>query len=67
VDADVEGEFRAFVLTRWPTLYRAAYLLTGQHEEAEDLLQAALIKTLGRWRRLEQPEAYVRKVMYFHP
>lgn len=66
MDADIESEFREFVRTRWPTLFRAAYLLTGQHEEAEDLLQAALIKTLGRWRRLEQPEAYVRKVMYFH-
>ncbi|RQX21343.1 SigE family RNA polymerase sigma factor [Micromonospora ureilytica] len=48
-------------------LSRVAYLLTGSHHDAEDLLQAALVKVAGRWKRISavgDPEAYVRKVMY---
>jgi RNA polymerase sigma-70 factor (sigma-E family) len=59
--------FRQFVEARLVRLSRVAYLLTGQHHDAEDLLQAALVKVAARWRRVaatEDPEAYVRKVMY---
>src|SRR5882757_3282005 len=65
MDADTEQEFREFVAARWGSLYRAALLLTGQREAAEDLVQAALVRTVNRWHRLDQPEAYLRKVMYF--
>ena len=47
------------------------YLLTGDPHSAEDLLQAALVKTIGRWTsvsrsgtRVKDLDAYVRKVMY---
>ncbi|GLI01868.1 SigE family RNA polymerase sigma factor [Phytohabitans aurantiacus] len=55
-----------FVLTRGPALSRTAYLLTGDHQLAEDLLQQALAKTATHWRRVlsgGNPEGYVRRVM----
>jgi RNA polymerase sigma-70 factor (sigma-E family) len=55
-----------FVLTRGPALSRTAYLLTGDHQLAEDLLQQALAKTAAHWRRVQaggNPEGYVRRVM----
>src|SRR5262249_54481813 len=40
--------------------------LTGNQHGAEDLLQTALMKTAARWRQIrdEDPEAYVRTVLY---
>jgi RNA polymerase sigma-70 factor (sigma-E family) len=41
--------------------------LTGDHAQAEDLLQSALIKVAARWKRVEaagDPEAYVKKIIY---
>lgn len=63
--ADAE-EFREFVLRRGPALSRTAFLLTGDHAAAEDLLQEVLIKTAARWARvcaLGDPEPWVRRVM----
>ncbi|MBC9711930.1 SigE family RNA polymerase sigma factor [Streptomyces sp. TRM66268-LWL] len=60
-----EDGFRTFVETRSAALLRTAVLLCGgDRHAAEDLLQNALIKTLGRWQRIEDPEAYVRQVLY---
>jgi RNA polymerase sigma-70 factor (sigma-E family) len=60
-------EFDAFVRARTPALLRTAYLLTGDQQLAEDLVQTALAKTSLAWRRLQRSdnaEAYVRQVMY---
>lgn len=62
---DLEG-FHEFVVARGPALSRTAFLLTGDHHLAADLLQEALTKTVTRWRRISadgNPEAYVRTVM----
>ncbi|MFC0100905.1 SigE family RNA polymerase sigma factor [Micromonospora marina] len=58
--------FREFVVQRSPALSRTAYLLTGDHQLAEDLLQSALARTYRHWRRIREgdPEAYVRRAMY---
>jgi RNA polymerase sigma-70 factor (sigma-E family) len=59
--------FREFVAAHTAAWSRLAYVLTGGHAAAEDLMQAALLKTVRRWRtvcRYEQPEAFVRRVMY---
>jgi RNA polymerase sigma-70 factor (sigma-E family) len=59
--------FREFVLTRSPALKRAAWLLTGEHAAAEDLVQASLARTWPRWgalARTSSAEAYVRRVMF---
>lgn len=57
--------FREFVLARGPALSRTAYLLTGNHALAEELVQEALAKTAAHWRRVRDgnPEGYIRRVM----
>jgi RNA polymerase sigma-70 factor (sigma-E family) len=57
--------FREFVVARGGALSRSAYLLTGDHQLAEDLLQTALARTAVHWLRVadSDPEAYVRRAM----
>ena len=56
--------FADFVRDRSPDLLRSAWLLTGDWHSAHDLVQAALEKSWPRWgRRIEHPEAYVRRVL----
>lgn len=62
-----EQEFRQFVAARQGALFRAALLLTGHREDAEDLLQTALAKVAQKWDSLKpfsSPDAYVRRVLY---
>ena len=57
--------FDGFVHARGPALARTAYLLTGDHHLAEDLVQAALVQAAKHWERIHtSPEAYVRRAMY---
>jgi RNA polymerase sigma-70 factor (sigma-E family) len=59
--------FDALLLTRSRPLLRAAYALTSDWAQAEDLLQTALTKTYLRWHALddvEAGEAYLRRVMF---
>jgi RNA polymerase sigma-70 factor (sigma-E family) len=61
--SDREG-FEEFVAARRPALVRTAYLLTGSHADAEDLVQVTLVKAVPHWRRIaERPEPYVRQVL----
>lgn len=62
--AEARASFEEFVAIRSVSLGRVAYLLTGHKHDAEDLLQTALIKVAMRWSRVEDPEAYVRRVLY---
>lgn len=56
--------FESFVVARRPALLRTAYLLTGSHQDAEDLVQTALIKVVPKWTRIgDDPEPYVRQVL----
>jgi RNA polymerase sigma-70 factor (sigma-E family) len=65
VDAQSEREFRAFVAARSHALFRIAYALTGQQHSAEDLVQVALTRTAGHWRRIRgAPERYASKILY---
>lgn len=57
--------FDEFVHARGAALARTAYLLTGDHHLAEDLVQAALVQAARHWERIDtSPEAYVRRTMY---
>jgi RNA polymerase sigma-70 factor (sigma-E family) len=47
--APLDAEFERFVASASPALFRGAYLLTGDHGHAEDLLQRALTRTWRRW------------------
>jgi RNA polymerase sigma-70 factor (sigma-E family) len=57
-------DFEAYVRARTPALLRSAYVLTGDQYQAEDLVQEALIRTHRAWRRVLDPDAYARKVIY---
>lgn len=60
-------EFEAYVQARSAALARTAYLLTGDVQHAEDLLQDTLSRVAERWEavvRNGDPEAHVRKVMH---
>jgi RNA polymerase sigma-70 factor (sigma-E family) len=60
-----EAEFNEFVVARSPALMRTAYLLTQDHQLAEDLVQTALFKAALRWQRITgDPEHYVRRILY---
>ena len=56
--------FEEFVRTRAGLLGSTAYLLTGNSHDAEDLVQTALARAAVRWERLDEPEAYLRRVLY---
>lgn len=60
-----EQRFHDFVAARYGALLRTAYALTANHHDAEDLLQASLVKAAAAWHRVgEQPEPYVRRILY---
>jgi len=62
--AESRSSFDAFVAARWGALTRTAYLLTGNHHDAEDLVQTALVKAVAVWRRIgDDPEPYVRRIL----
>ncbi|HVV31255.1 MAG TPA: SigE family RNA polymerase sigma factor [Mycobacteriales bacterium] len=66
MDTKAQEQFREFVAGRSPALLRTAYLLTGSHPDAEDLLQTALAKTYLRYDRIRDKgalESYVRRAM----
>jgi RNA polymerase sigma-70 factor (sigma-E family) len=60
-----EDEFAEFVAGALPGLLRFGHVLTGHPQEAEDLVQTALGRSLRAWRlhQIDDPRAFVRKVM----
>ncbi|MBY8881768.1 SigE family RNA polymerase sigma factor [Actinacidiphila acidipaludis] len=64
--ADGTPDFSAYAAVRWSRLVCTAYLLTGDHHEAEDLVQATLAKVYLHWpriSRLGEPDAYLRRAL----
>jgi RNA polymerase sigma-70 factor (sigma-E family) len=60
--------FEEYVAARGDWLHHTAWLLTGDHQRAEDLVQTALGKTWPRWSRIAVSgegsyDGYVRRVM----
>ncbi len=63
---DTVATYEQFVAARWSSLYRTAYLLTGNRPDAEDLVQTALVKTYLSWEKVAaaaSPDAYVRRIL----
>jgi RNA polymerase sigma-70 factor (sigma-E family) len=61
-----ERAFSEFVVGRYGSLVRSAFLLTGDRGHAEDLVQVSLLRTFRAWGRLHAPdsaEAYARTTM----
>lgn len=64
---DPPSEYEQFVRARTPSLLRSAFLLTGDQQLAEDLVQEALARAYLAWGRIQDTghaDAYVRKIMY---
>jgi RNA polymerase sigma-70 factor (sigma-E family) len=61
-----DDEFSAFVQARQVHLRRIAYAVCGDWHQADDLLQASLVKLYVAWPRLHRngnAEAYVRQII----
>lgn len=55
-----------FVAAERAVLLRAAFLLTGSQEAAEDVVQETLVRVLVHWRRVsraDSPSAYARRML----
>jgi RNA polymerase sigma-70 factor (sigma-E family) len=64
-DAD-EPSFTDFAEARLPALLRYAYLLCGDRQLAEDVVQTVLARTYAAWPGVKtkgNPEAYVRRAI----
>jgi DNA-directed RNA polymerase specialized sigma24 family protein len=58
--------FSEYVAVRQRALLRTAYVLTGNHHAAEDLVQTALARVYLSWNRIRDKQAldaYVRRAM----
>ncbi|MEP9361615.1 SigE family RNA polymerase sigma factor [Nocardioides sp. CN2-186] len=58
--------FEEYAEVGWPSLYRYAYLLVGNHADAEDLAQQTLLKAYRSWDRIgraDVPAAYLRRML----
>jgi RNA polymerase sigma-70 factor (sigma-E family) len=58
--------FEEFTAARLPALLRYAMLLSGDREQARDLVQDVLARALVKWGRIgavEEPYAYVRRMV----
>ncbi len=63
---DRRAEFEHFVSEHSAGLLRAAYLISWDLAEAEDLVQETLLKVARRWpriRRMARPVAYARRIL----
>jgi len=61
-----EEDFTSFVTSSSRRLLRTAFLITGDAESAQDVLQTALERAYLRWGRIrhrEQPEPYVQRII----
>ncbi len=62
----MSASFDEFVTHHGPELLRLAYMLCGSREQAEDLVQNALVTTYRKWETVssaERPIAYVRTIV----
>jgi len=63
-----DADFTAFMTQAGPALLRTAWLLTGDHDKAQELTQASLVKTYVAWPRVREGEAlaYARRILVNH-
>ncbi len=61
-----DQSYTAFVRATWGEHLRLAWLLTGDQDRAEELLQDCLVKLYPRWLRVASrgdPQAYLRRML----
>ncbi|TDB70026.1 SigE family RNA polymerase sigma factor [Micromonospora sp. KC723] len=63
-----DAEFVEFARVASARLVHAAYLMTGNHHQAEDAAQTALVRTYAAWSRIRDndPYGYTRRVLVNH-
>ena len=63
-----DGEFTRFMAEATPSLSRTAWLLTGDADQAQELVQAALVKTYAVWPKVRRDSAlaFARRVLINH-
>ena len=66
MDRPPVDEYREFVCSRSAPLVQLAFWMTGSWHDAEDIVQDALAKAYVRWPGIENPEAYIRRVVVNH-
>lgn len=62
----MDEDFASYAQARQHHLYRTAYLLCGDWDRAQDLVQTTMVALLRSWRRVrlaENPDAYAKKVL----
>ncbi|WP_205475267.1 SigE family RNA polymerase sigma factor [Nocardioides sp. SYSU D00038] len=65
-EAAKDADFTAYLEARRASLMRTAYLLTGDHHTAEDVLQASLAKLYLSWDKVRDRgsvDGYLRRIM----
>lgn len=65
-DASTEGRLAELYTRHSPAAQRLAFLLTGDRAQAEDLVQEAFVRVVGRFGHLRVPdafEAYLRRTI----
>ncbi|MFC0625489.1 SigE family RNA polymerase sigma factor [Kribbella deserti] len=62
---DWESEYVDFFVARAPALRRTAYLMCGDWQIAEDLVQTTFVRLYVHWRRVRQEtvDAYARRIL----
>ncbi|WP_034267565.1 SigE family RNA polymerase sigma factor [Actinospica robiniae] len=62
----MDEDFAAFARERQQQLYRTAYLLCGNRDRAQDLVQSTLVALLKSWNRVrdaDNPDGYVHTAL----
>ncbi|PWR10614.1 SigE family RNA polymerase sigma factor [Micromonospora acroterricola] len=63
-----DAEFVEFARAASARLVHAAFLMTGDHHQAEDAAQTALVRTYASWSRIRDDDAYgyARRILVNH-
>lgn len=58
-----DAAFADWVTARWTHLLKLGRAIAGDEQRGADLVQDALEKTLLNWHKVDEPDAYVRRLM----
>lgn len=63
MNQEEQNSFREFVAARMTSLRNLAYVTCGDWHTAEDAVANTLAKLYPRWRRLDRPDLYAKKMV----
>ena len=59
----IDVEFAMFFAETHRPMLRMAYLITGSKAQAEEAVQECFVRVFERWRRIDDPAAYMRRAV----